>query len=341
MAPDPVIAMFAGLRVWKKGGERAPHKPLLVLLALGRWVQGERGPFAFGVVEKPLARLLTEFGPPRRGSPQPALPFWHLQTDGVWQVTPASGYPPRKAHTSPTAKQLRDAGATGEFTPVVCAAFARDPARVVAVARALLDAHFPPSAHEDVLAAVGLEADVVAPAQLARDRAFREAVLVAYRRCCVVCGYGVRLGDAPVGVEAAHIRWHASGGPDTVANGLCLCSLHHKLFDRGALTLSGDGERVLISEQANGRSVERVLGRYHGRRLPRPNRADAAPGRVSVRRHRQEGHHQIGARESDRRRGVPHQALKSTAPDSRTQVAGHRCPSVIERFVGRRISSSD
>ena len=30
------------LNTWKKGGQRAPHKPLLLLLALSRLSQGER-----------------------------------------------------------------------------------------------------------------------------------------------------------------------------------------------------------------------------------------------------------------------------------------------------------
>ena len=39
-------------------------------------------------------------------------------------------------------------------------------------------------------------------------------------------------------LEAAHIRWHVAEGPDTEGNGIALCSLHHKLFDRGVFTLS-------------------------------------------------------------------------------------------------------
>lgn len=137
---------FSTLTVWQRGGQRAPHKPLLALLALGRWQRGERGPVRFADLEKPLLGLLVEFGPHRR-SHHPELPFWHLQTDGVWVVTPAAGYPPRKGHTSPSARQLRDADATGQFSPGVRAAFDIDPALVPAVARGLLDAHFPPSVH--------------------------------------------------------------------------------------------------------------------------------------------------------------------------------------------------
>ncbi len=44
------------------------------------------------------------------------------------------------------------------------------------------------------------------------------------------------------------MRWWAFGGPDDVDNGLCLCSLHHKLFDKGVLGV-GDGHRILVSQR--------------------------------------------------------------------------------------------
>ena len=39
------------------------------------------------------------------------------------------------------------------------------------------------------------------------------------------------LGRYPVGIEAAHIRWHSQQGPDEITNALALCALHHTLFD--------------------------------------------------------------------------------------------------------------
>jgi putative restriction endonuclease len=281
MPEDPVLAAFARLKVWVKNGQRAPHKPLLVLLALGRWAAGDRGPLKFADIEPRLRDLLVEFGPPRK-SHHPEFPFWYLKNDGVWEVVPDQHYPPRKGHNSPSARQLREAGAVGQFTTAVKAELDRDPTLVQRIARALLDGHFEPTYHDDLLAAVGLSADAPTPERAARDRAFREAVLVAYGYACAVCRVGVRVGHSPVGVEAAHIRWHSAGGPDVVTNGLCLCSLHHKLFDRGALTLSSDGERVWVSEQANGKNIERALGRFHGRKVARPNRAEDRPAAEQV-----------------------------------------------------------
>lgn len=40
MDSEPVLQRFDDLGIWKQGDQRAPHKPLLVLYALGRWQAG-------------------------------------------------------------------------------------------------------------------------------------------------------------------------------------------------------------------------------------------------------------------------------------------------------------
>ena len=83
MNSDAVLDLFDRLAVWSRGEQRAPHKPLLVLYAIGRWVRGDQGGITFGEVDRDLTDLLKEFGPPRR-SYHPEYPFWRLQNDGVW-----------------------------------------------------------------------------------------------------------------------------------------------------------------------------------------------------------------------------------------------------------------
>ena len=41
MTPDEIRDRFNSITVWKRGGERAPHKPLLALYAIGRVLRGE------------------------------------------------------------------------------------------------------------------------------------------------------------------------------------------------------------------------------------------------------------------------------------------------------------
>jgi putative restriction endonuclease len=85
MTTNAILSQFDDLAVWKQGDQRAPHKPLLILYALGRWQRGLTE-VSFREAEPELTGLLREFGPLRK-SDRPEQPFWRLQRDGVWSVT--------------------------------------------------------------------------------------------------------------------------------------------------------------------------------------------------------------------------------------------------------------
>ena len=99
--------------------------------------------------------------------------------------------------------------------------------------------------------------------------------ITTYR--CAVCGFNVSIGQIVVALDAAHIKWHQAGGPDIHENGLALCSLHHRLFDRGAFTLDPH-HLVLVSERAYGTGgFDEQLGRYHRRPIIKPVRESYRP----------------------------------------------------------------
>jgi putative restriction endonuclease len=78
-------------------------------------------------------------------------------------------------------------------------------------------------------------------------------------------------------LDAAHIRWHQYGGPAHESNGLALCVLHHKTFDRGAFTLDRSGV-LLVSDQVNGTvGLEEALLRHHGKPARPPQRPEWGP----------------------------------------------------------------
>jgi putative restriction endonuclease len=154
------------------------------------------------------------------------------------------------------------------------------------MARSLLDLHFPPSLHSELCEAVGLDLESEETGRLSairrkRDRRMRELVLTAYEYRCAFCGYDGRIGAVPVGLEAAHVRWWAFGGPDDVDNGLCLCALHHKLFDKGVLGVD-EHHRILVSQRFVGHSpaAREHVTALAGRPLvgPQPGARPAAVG---------------------------------------------------------------
>jgi putative restriction endonuclease len=92
------------------------------------------------------------------------------------------------------------------------------------------------------------------------------------------------LADAVVGIEAAHGRWFNFDGPDDPDKGLALCSLHHKLFDRGALGLSA-AYRVQVSEAFRAIGADRAVYELQDREL-RPRPGTVLPAEVHIAWHR-------------------------------------------------------
>lgn len=266
---------FKALNVWRRAGERAPHKPLLVLLALGRFEQGVRE-LAFLDCEHILVDLLREFGPTRR-SYHPEYPFWRLQNDRIWEVVSERPMGRRISNSDPPRAELRAANAIGRFTADVQRQLRSSPELIVDIARSVLDANFPESLHGDISSAVGLSLARSGAQRRSRDPRFRSQVLVAYEYRCAVCGMDLRIGNSTVGLEAAHIMWYQADGPDALNNGIALCSLHHKLFDFGAFTVDRKW-RVLVSECVNGSTqLQHTLLQHHGQPLRSPTHPENRP----------------------------------------------------------------
>ncbi|GAA3314566.1 phosphorothioated DNA-binding restriction endonuclease [Nonomuraea dietziae] len=249
------IERIAGIRRWTRGGERAPHKPLLLLYVLGRFQQDGNRPIPFSAAEAELRKLLKEYGPPRDTSP--GYPFHHLTSDGLWLVDTEDG----PGSPGPELGRLRASGASGRLHPDLARAMSEEPGLVARIARFLLDANFAPSLHADLCLLTGLDLETLetggqtrTSATARRDRAFRERVLMAYEYRCAFCAYDGWLDGSAVGLDAAHVRWWAFDGPDDLGNGLCLCAIHHKLFDKGVLGLSHE-RTVTVSARFVGRSA--------------------------------------------------------------------------------------
>ena len=270
-----ITRKFESLRVWRRGDERAPHKPLLILYAIGRLLQDAQRLLPYSEVDEKLGVLLREFGP-RRRSYHTQLPFWRLQNDGVWEVPEA--YLIGETSSGDVRKRDLDVyEASGGFTENIAWHLQNDHDLALRIAQGILDSHFPPSIHEDILQAVEIELPLAGTGHVKRDTDFLENVLKAYEYRCAVCGFDVRLRHQPVALEAVHIKWHQAGGPDVETNGLALCVLHQRLFDRGAFSLS-DGLQIMVSDEANGSAgFQEWLMRFHGQQLKFPQRQSYHP----------------------------------------------------------------
>jgi len=256
------------LTIWKKGDQRAPHKPLLILYALGQ-MQSKKARFLlYDDVKEPMKNLLKEFGP-RRQTYHPEEPFVRLTKDGIWALN--EDVDSVQINGSWLSKHEIVAG----FSDEVYSLLRNDANLVREITEMVLFNHFPETIHEDILSAVGLDFD--SWSNECRDPKFRDRILRAYEYSCAVCGFNVRLGNNLIAVEAAHIKWHQAGGPDSEENGIALCAMHHKLFDRGVFTIT-DSKELLVAEEANGTNgFQEWLMRYHGQPIRLPIHPDYKP----------------------------------------------------------------
>lgn len=297
MTRTKILQAFESIRVWQQGDKRAPHKPLLILLALGRLQQGKCDKVEFREIDAPLRSLIDEFGPSGAGKTR-HYPFWHLATDrdgGIWRLEGPTKILSRSAGVTPTLSELREHHIRGGFAPDILNALKHDPGLIQEVARHILEAHFPETLHADILAAVGLDlaeqqkarSPEAGYAPRSRDPGFRERVLRAYEYRCCVCGYDLRLGQQTIGLEAAHIKWFQAGGPDTESNGLALCALHHKIFDLGAFTVLPGEYHIAFSQHVAGHdAVTSTLLSKQGARILSPQSGEYLPDPLFLAWHR-------------------------------------------------------
>ena len=186
---DDLLYKVQTIQTSLRHGRRAPHKPLLLLLSIGRHMNGHDRLTKFGEIEEDLNRLIRRFGlPDSRGNAY--IPFWRLRKDGLWEID-------RPKLVSETAvgdariSDLRDHDIRGGLVQDFLSVLDTNPDFAWSVVQILLNAYFPPSLHDDVLRDVGLVGKLglirmngTKPIQEVRDPRFREAVLQAYKCRC-------------------------------------------------------------------------------------------------------------------------------------------------------------
>lgn len=89
---------------------------------------------------------------------------------------------------------------------------------------------------------------IVSTRRALRAANFNDRVLTAYSNTCAMCGVQLRLLDAAHILPAAH-----PDSTDETSNGVALCALHHRAYDRGLITFDS-GYRV-----HSNREMEREL----------------------------------------------------------------------------------
>lgn len=156
MDKSEILARFSKIRVVTRDGEKALHKPLLLLLVLGKYSRGCSRIIPFKDLENELTNLLKKCGPISKSS-NPHLPFWHLQNDGIWELINDENLRDRKGHSDPTSKLMIDQNVMGGLTKEIYKAIKQDPGLLRELVQLLVDQFIPKQHAKSALRDVGLE----------------------------------------------------------------------------------------------------------------------------------------------------------------------------------------
>ncbi|WP_435237535.1 phosphorothioated DNA-binding restriction endonuclease [Psychromonas sp. PT13] len=249
MTPNELKDAVLGVKRWSRSDQRAPNKPIMMAYVLSRYLQDHDQFFLYeDSLHQEVQALLKRFGP-SRSIYHPEYPFWRLKNDGFWTVNNDEECKSRKSNTDPSKAELIKHGVTAGFNDQAYAVLKGDSQLTLELIELILSESFPDSIVLDVSAQLGIE--LTTRNIKKRDPNFRKEVLRAYNFQCAVCGYDLRMDDVSVGLEAAHIKWKQFHGPCDVSNGLTLCAVHHKAFDKGAFSITADF-KVKLSDSLNG-----------------------------------------------------------------------------------------
>ena len=168
-----ILKKIDSLRMGKRHGQYAPHKPLLILHALGELRRGCEA-VRFRDLDAPLTRLLEDFGP-QRARHHPEYPFWRLQNDKLWIVTADEPVLSRASNKDAKKSELISKNAIGRFVPEDLEVLKSSAENIRIVAVKVLDAHFPETLHRDILDTVGLDLDIAEGKQRRSPRFSKES----------------------------------------------------------------------------------------------------------------------------------------------------------------------
>jgi len=244
------IGRFEKLRVARRDGHESPHKPCMLLAAVGLAEAGLLEANRIDYAPPLLDRYLEIFEIVRTESdhPNPYFPFFHLRGDGFWHLEAKPGKEAILAvmSTARSHAEISENIAHAYLDPELHACLAdagtRDQLRQSLIVRWFgqhahtLSRLFQEDHYEkglrDVVADRAAEEAPVRYGRAARDTAFRRVVTEAYDYRCAASGMRIVLPEDIVMVEAAHLIPFSETQDDDPRNGIALTPNFHWALDR-------------------------------------------------------------------------------------------------------------
>ena len=280
--PD-FFTRLGAINVYRRGEQRASHKPLFLLLLLSRLQQGLPRLVGFVDVRAKLGEALQLYAP-RVAGVNPHYPFWRLQNDDLSEVIYHGELRIRQSNNDPTVSSLIASEAKGGLLEADFDLLKGDLDLQSLAVRKILDAHFPQVIHGDVVNFFGLRLNTPHRDDHSSYGDFFSAVIDAYMGRCAVSNLSLAYRGRSVGLDATHICWPQIGGNDAISNGIAMTSLHARLFHLGIFTIT-PGHEIQVCGGGRFSDECESIGLKNGRKMNLPTDESKHPSIEALRWH--------------------------------------------------------
>lgn len=155
-----IVQQFEEIRVSSLAGKPALHKPLLLLIALGRCASGEERLAAFAHYDELLSRLFAEVYPDGQKNGNTHYPFGKLENDGLWYIE-NSDLLKRTSAGHLHKRELIDKKIKGGFTNQIWIRLSSDQELLVSVVSRILRRFFSEDVDDSLLNLCGFPKDFI------------------------------------------------------------------------------------------------------------------------------------------------------------------------------------
>ena len=212
-----------------------------------------------------------------------ALPFYHLKSEGFWQLIPNPGYEAALSIQLKSLRNLNEAVAYAQLKSELFELLTISENRNI-LRSVLLDIYFPQSKEkytqhgtQEYLQAVEDKLLHETPTQyqleynqldeeeiFIRGSSFKRLIPKIYDSTCCISGLRIITDDNISMIDACHIVPFSESHNDTISNGISLCPNLHRAFDRGLIAFN-DHYEVVVSptfvEQPSNYSIRQFEGK--------------------------------------------------------------------------------
>lgn len=288
-----------------KDGEKAPHKPILLLSIIESIEAGDIRENRIEITAELIARFRDNWNRLVKSNifqPNFSLPFYHMKSEGFWYLHTYVGKEIIVTSSSSIKSfaQLKESVEYAYFDDALFEILLQPKAREE-IYQILITKYF--NGHDTIQKQGGLFEilanqilnDTSNEYQRQIDKADEEEVFVRcgvfkkvvpkiYDFSCCISGMRVISGFDIQMVDACHIVPFSVSHDDTITNGISLSPNFHRAFDRGLISLNEE-YRVIVSNSFTESDSNFALKSFEGKRILLPNEKHHLPSIENIRWH--------------------------------------------------------